>query len=215
MTGVAGLWAPEHATIGAAPSPAAPTKNLSHCFTWYATEHVLYTWRRGKEEVVVGVYVDDLIAIGMLAEDIDSFKCKMAVHFRMSDLGVLSYYLGIEVRLGKEALMLGQSAYALKRLEWSGMAECKPCMTPMEERLKLMKASTASKLDVTLYRSIVGGLRYLVHTRPDIAFAMGYVSHFMEDPREHHWVTVKRLLRYGKGTDGQGIVFPKTGGSRL
>ena len=95
------------------------------------------------------------------------------------------------------------------------MAECKPCVTPMEERLKLTKASTATKVDATLYRSIVGSLRYLVHTRPDIAFAVGYVSHFMEDPREDHWATVKQLLCYVKGTMDQGIIFPKTGGSRL
>ena len=86
--------------------------------------------------------------------------------------------------------MLGQSAYASKLLERSGMAECKPCVTPMEERLKLTKASTVAKVDATLYRSIVGGLRYLVHTRPDIAFAVGYVSRFMEDPREDHWAAV-------------------------
>ena len=133
----------------------------------------------------------------------------------MSDLGVLSYYLGIEVRQGKEVLTLGQSAYASKLLEQSGMAECKPCVTPMEERLKLTTASTAVKVDATLYQSIVGGLRYLVHMRPDIAFAVGYISRFMEDPREDHWATVKRLLRYVKGTVHQGIVFPKTGGSRL
>ena len=95
------------------------------------------------------------------------------------------------------------------------MAECKPCVTRMEERLKLTKASTAAKVDATLYRSIVGGLRYLVHMRPDIAFAVGYVSHVMEDPREDHWATVKRLLRYVKGTVDQGIVFPKTSGSGL
>ena len=93
----------------------------------------------------------------------------------MSDLGALSYYLGIEVRQGKEALTLGQSAYALKLLERSGMAECKPCVTPMKERLKV---------DATLYRSIVGDLRYVVHTRSDIAFTVGYVSRFIEDLRD-------------------------------
>ena len=132
----------------------------------------------------------------------------------MSDLGALSYYLGIEVRQGKEALTLGQSMYASKLLERSSMAECKPCVTPME-RLKLTKATTVAKVDATLYRSIIGGLRYLVHTRPDIAFAVGYVSRFMEDPRENHWATVKRLLHYIKGMVDQGIIFPKTGGSRL
>ena len=79
------------------------------------------------------------------------------------------------------------------------MAECKPCVTPMEERLKLTKASTVAKVDATLYRSIVCGLRYLIHMRLDIAFAVGYVSRFIEDPREDHWAIVKRLLRYIKG----------------
>ena len=72
-----------------------------------ATEHALYTRRRGKEELVVGVYVDDLIVTGARTEDLNSFKCEMAARFRMSDLGALSYYLGIEVRQGKEELMLG------------------------------------------------------------------------------------------------------------
>ena len=66
------------------------------------------------------------------------------------------------------------------------MAECKSYVTPMEERLKLMKVSTTSKVDETLYGSIIGHLRYLVLTRPDIAFIVGYVSRFIEDPREDH-----------------------------
>ncbi|XP_066347760.1 uncharacterized mitochondrial protein AtMg00810-like [Miscanthus floridulus] len=111
------------------------------------------------------------------------------------------------MRQGKEVLTLGQSVYASKLLEWSGMAECKPCVTLMEERLKLTKASTMAKVDTTLYWSIVDGLRYLVHTRTDIMFVVGYVSRFMEDPREDHWVTVKRLLCYVNGTVDQGIVF--------
>ncbi|XP_066342057.1 secreted RxLR effector protein 161-like [Miscanthus floridulus] len=85
----------------------------------------------------------------------------------------------------------------------------------MEERLKLMKASTTAKVDATLYRSIIDSLRYLVHMRPDIAFVVGYVSRFLEDPRVDHWATVKWLLRYIKGMVNHGIIFPKTGGSRL
>ena len=106
------------------------------------------------------MYVDDLIVTGARTEDINSFKREMTAHFRMSDLGTLTYYLGIEVRQGREVLMLGQSAYTSKLLERSGMAECKPCVTPMEERLKLTKASTMMKVDATLYQSIIGGLCY-------------------------------------------------------
>ena len=66
------------------------------------------------------------------------------------------------------------------------MADYKSCQTPMEERLKLSKASTVAKVDVTHYCNIVCGLRYLTHTRPEIAFTVGYVSKFMVDPREDH-----------------------------
>ncbi|XP_066324276.1 uncharacterized mitochondrial protein AtMg00810-like [Miscanthus floridulus] len=165
----------------------------------------------GKEELVVDMYVDDLIITNTRAEDIDSFKHEMVAHFKMSNLGTLSYYLSIEVRQGKQSISLGQRAYAEKLLERSDMAECKPCATLMEERLKLSKHSTTAKVDVTRYRSIVGGLCYLMHTRPDITFTVGYVSWFMEDPREHHWSTVKRLLRYVKGMLDQAIIFPKSG----
>ncbi|XP_066351251.1 uncharacterized protein [Miscanthus floridulus] len=62
----------------------------------YATEHALYTRRWGKEELIIDMYVDDLIVTGTRVEDIDSFKRDMAAHFRMSGLGAFSYYLGIE-----------------------------------------------------------------------------------------------------------------------
>ena len=53
------------------------------------------------------MYVDDLIVTRARAEDIDGFKREMAARFKMSDLGTLSYYLGIEVRQGKEHIPLG------------------------------------------------------------------------------------------------------------
>ena len=63
-----------------------------------ATEHALYTRRWGKEELVVGVYVDDLIVTGARTEHINNFKHEMEARFKMRDLGVLFYYFGIEVR---------------------------------------------------------------------------------------------------------------------
>jgi hypothetical protein len=70
----------------------------------------------------------------------------------------------------------------------------------MESHLKLSKFSTHPAVDPTEYRRIVGALRYLVNTRPDIAFAVGYVSRIMEKPTTEHLVAVKRILRYIAGT---------------
>lgn len=70
----------------------------------------------------------------------------------------------------------------------------------MEERLKLSKECCVPKEVATCYRSIVGGLQYLMHTRSNIAFVLGYVSRFLEDPRADHLAVIKHLLRYIAGT---------------
>ncbi|XP_052134024.1 secreted RxLR effector protein 161-like [Oryza glaberrima] len=79
----------------------------------------------------------------------------------------------------------------------------------MEPRLKLTKASTAAPVDTTQYRSIVGCLRYLVHTWPDLAFSVGYVSRFMEAPTADHDAAVKRILRYVAGTVDFGCYYKR------
>ncbi|XP_062186667.1 secreted RxLR effector protein 161-like [Phragmites australis] len=85
----------------------------------------------------------------------------------------------------------------------------------MEAQLKLLKDSAVAEVDTTLYRSLVGSLRYLVHTRSDISFVVGYVSRFMENPRQDHLVTVKHLLRYISSTIDYGILYSKRGSGEL
>ncbi|WVZ50178.1 hypothetical protein U9M48_001456 [Paspalum notatum var. saurae] len=169
---------------------------------------------RGGRALVVGVYVDDLVITGASKKEIEAFKAQMKKTFRMSDLGLLTYYLGIEVEQRKDGITLCQSSYARKLLERSGMGKCRPNKTPMEEKLKLSKDSKAGKVDATSYRSIVGGLRYLVHTRPDLAFAVGYVSRFMAEPRKDHQTAVQHILRYVAGTINYGLIYPRRSGEK-
>lgn len=126
----------------------------------------------------------------------------------MTDLGLLSYYLGIEVKQEADGITVCQSSYAAKILEEAGMSDCNSCSTPMENRLKLKKNSGQVQ-DSAEYRSVIGSLRYLVNTRPDIAYAVGIVSRFMESPGKEHWVALKQILRYIKGTLGYGCIFRK------
>jgi hypothetical protein len=140
----------------------------------------------------------------------------MKAKFSMSDLGMLSYYLGIEVQQSSMGITLKQAAYVAKLVEKAGLSDCNPVHIPMEPRLKLSKQSSNPPVDVTLYRSIVGSLRYLVHTRPDLTYAVGFVSRFMEAPTTEHWAAVKHVIRYIAGTLHFGCRYGRsTGEPRL
>jgi hypothetical protein len=131
--------------------------------------------------LLVGVYVDDLVITGSSLATVEEFKEEMKV-FLMSNLGFLSFYLGIEVCQNAGSITLRQTHYARKILEIVHMADYKASATPMEERLRLSSDSTAEEVYVTKYRRIMGSLRYLVHTQTDLAYAIGYVSQFLEWP---------------------------------
>jgi hypothetical protein len=105
--------------------------------------------------------------------------------------------------------MLSHGAYALKILEKDGMAGCNSCQTPMEHRLKLSKNSSEPLVDATKYHSLVGSLRYLVNTCPDLAFSVGYVSRFLAEPHEDHMMAVKHILWYLTGTMNWGLNFKR------
>lgn len=116
------------------------------------------------------------------------FNKEMTAVFKMSDLGLLHYYLEIT---------LSQGAYTLKNLERSSMMGCNPWKAP---RSKLSKYSVQPLVDAMTYRSIIENLRYLVNTLPILAFLDGFVSHFSVEPREDHFARVKRILRNVVGT---------------
>ncbi|XP_074346207.1 secreted RxLR effector protein 161-like [Apium graveolens] len=85
----------------------------------------------------------------------------------------------------------------------------------MEEKLQMHKDEIGKPIDPTQFKSIVGGLRYLVHTRPDIAFAIGIVSRYMERPTELHYSAVKHILRYVKGTLDYGLHYARGTGNYI
>jgi hypothetical protein len=156
-------------------------------FNWCVTEHGMYIRGDARGRLIVGVYVDDLIITGTDRDMVGKFKVEMQNVFKMSDLGLLSYYLGIEVHQSKQGITVSR--------------------TPMEARLHLSKEGPTPRVDDISYRSLIGSLRYLVNTRPDLAYSVDYVSRFMEKPREEHMNAMKRILRYVTGTVHWGVTF--------
>ncbi|KAG7571799.1 Zinc finger CCHC-type superfamily [Arabidopsis suecica] len=184
-------------------------------FTKYAKEPSLYRKTENDESLVVAVYVDDLLVTGSNLHLILEFKKGMAAQFEMSDLGKLTYYLGIEVIQYEGGIMLKQERYANKILEETGMLDCNATHTPMEVNLKLSKAQEQNGVDEKEYRRNIGCLRYLLHTRPDLSYYVGVLSRYMHEPKESHGVALKQILRYLKGTRSYGLCFTRSNEKRL
>jgi hypothetical protein len=151
----------------------------------------------------------DTIIMGESSSELIAFKTEMNKVFKMTDLGTLSYYLGIEVHQGDKGISLSQTSYVKKLLEKVELRQCNPCSTPMEAKLKLSKDSDSSRVDLSEYRSLIGSLRFLLHTRPKLNFSVSYLSRFMEAPSQDHLAAVKHLLRYVAGTMELGLFYPR------
>lgn len=162
--------------------------------------------QEGKLSIVL-VYVDDLIITGDDKDEIQRTRKNLSVRFQMKELGELKHFLGLEVERTEAGIFLGQQKYAKDIIQKYGLAECKPISTPMEPNLKLCAYNGKDLKDTKMYRQIVGSLIYLTISRPDIAFAVGVVSRFMQKPRKTHLEAVKRILRYVKGTIDWGLFY--------
>jgi len=141
-------------------------------------------------------------------EDITHFKQQMLDEFEMSDIGELNYFLGIEFTKIKHGIIMHQTKYTQDLLKRFRMENSNPAITPAEAGLKLESAPDEEFVNATDYRRIVGSLRYLCNSIPDLSFSVGLISRHMQDPKESHMCAAKRILRYLQGTIGSGILFP-------
>jgi hypothetical protein len=162
------------------------------------------------------LYVDDLFLTSserLIAE------CKRALNseFEMKDLGMMHYFLGLEVWQRTNDIFPSQGKYTLEILKKFGMTDCKSMPTPMVMDLnKMNEASTDSgEIDPHLYEQLIGSLMYLVNTIPDIYYALNVLSQFMSQLRQIHWITTKHVLRYLRGTVGYALRYASSVDMRL
>ncbi|XP_043700111.1 uncharacterized mitochondrial protein AtMg00810-like [Telopea speciosissima] len=128
----------------------------------------LYVKSTVDSQIVVVVYVDDIIFGGHKDEMCRDFAEKMQVEFEMSMLGELSFLLGLQISQLKEEIFIYQSKYVREMLKRFTMEDCKPVSTPMMTGCKLTKDDASPSVDHTTYRSMIGSLLYLTASRPDI-----------------------------------------------
>ncbi|RDY02153.1 Copia protein, partial [Mucuna pruriens] len=159
-------------------------------------------------EVYVRATVDDLLVIGSNTTNFDEFKRRIMLEFEMTDLG-LSYFFGMEFVTTSEGIFMYQKRYATDVLKKFHMLDCNFTQTSVECGIKLEKEGSDKSIDATLYRHIVGYLRFLYSSQPNIAYGVGLISRFVDHPRLSHLLAAKRILRYIKGTLDYGLLFSK------
>ena len=190
-------------------------------FTSSTSDPCMYIKVDGSMLVIISLYVDDLLLAGNNLSAISWIKGELHKRFEMKDLGEAKVILGLEITRDRKnrELHLGQSKYAGDILERFGMHDSRPVSTPMiqsntnDNCLEVIDPVTDVPTTAP-YRQAIGALMYLMlGTRPDIAFAVGKLARFCENPKDKHWIAVKRVLRYVAGTRDFRLLF--TGSSPL
>ncbi|XP_028089128.1 uncharacterized protein LOC114289580 [Camellia sinensis] len=171
-------------------------------------DYSLFVKKTSTSITILLIYVDDILLTRSDSLYIQTLVQAMHSAFSMKELGFINYFLGISVAPTSTGYVLSQHKYASEILVKAGMSSCKLYSSPMATK----HSSSSSTDDLpfshpSLYRSLVGALQYMTITRPDLAFAVNHACQFMQSPSNTHFVIVKRLLRYLKGTLDYGLHF--------
>jgi Reverse transcriptase (RNA-dependent DNA polymerase) len=173
------------------------------------------------EHIIITVSVDDMAVTANHISHIEQFKSQLQKYFKISDLGELSWLLGLKVthNCSARTITLSQKAYVEMILEHFNLLDAKSATKPMDSNTMLtpeQSPNTHAELQVmddVPYQRAIGSLMYMsTSTRPDIAFAVATISQFMRNPGKAHWEAAKCVLCYLKGTSDFELTLGSTDG---
>lgn len=152
-------------------------------FTKFVFEHEVYVNDSYRVSlIIICIYVDDLLITGANEAEIRRVKSMLIEDFEILDLGNLSYFLRKKFKHISEGVFMHQKKYSHDILKRIAMSNCNAATTPLETGAKLKKETYDKFLSVTMYKQIIGSLRYFCNTRPDICRTAGLFSRFMHKP---------------------------------
>lgn len=173
----------------------------------------VYLLEKRGVKIIIVIYVDDLLIAYSCPRKLKEVKDLLNSKFELKDLGRPKRLIGIDMIYNKEGIKICQQKFIEDTLKKFKMEDCKTTSTPMEPGLKLERCGKDESQHLNLpYKNLIGTLMYLaVATRPDIMFAISYLSQFNDCHKEEHFKCAKRVLRYLKATKNVGLTFTKTG----
>ncbi|GJV81324.1 ribonuclease H-like domain-containing protein [Tanacetum coccineum] len=180
-----------------------------HGFVQSKNDYSLYIKHTDGVFVALLVYVDDFIITGNSLDEVENFKLFLKSKFMIKDLGVMKYFLGIEVLDNSNGICMTQRKYCLELIHEFGLLAAKPVTTPLPENCVLVVDESESDKflkNIFEYQKLLGKLIYLTHTRPDISYVVHCLSQHMHAPLQSHLKVALRVIRYLKNSPG-GFLF--------
>jgi hypothetical protein len=182
---------------------------LAEGFTRGQVDRTLFIRNQGTHKLIAQIYVDDIIFGATLDSLAHEFSEEMKLEFKMSMIGELNYFLGLQVKQTSEGILISQSKYAKDLVKRFGLDGKSCARTPMSTSVKISTDLTGKQVNPTLYRSMIWSLFYLTASRLDIAFSVGVCARIQANPKESHLIAVKRIIRYVNDTLLYGIWYSR------
>ncbi|GJV18595.1 retrovirus-related pol polyprotein from transposon TNT 1-94 [Tanacetum coccineum] len=159
---------------------------ISQHFSKGAVDPTLFTWQAGNELLLVQIYVDDIIFASTNTTICNEFANLMTTKFKMSMMGQMSFFLGLQISQSSRGIFLNQSKYASEIIKKYGMLTSDSVDTSMVEKRTLDKDLQGKPVDATLYHGMIGSLMYLTSNRPDLIYAVCLCARYQAKPTEKH-----------------------------
>ncbi|MBW0535557.1 hypothetical protein O181_075272 [Austropuccinia psidii MF-1] len=161
--------------------------------------------------LMLHIHVDDGFLIGKSEEVILKFLEKLNLKLKLKIKKQPNQHLGYTLTWKKDMVLLNQSDLIEKLLKNNDMISCKPVQTPCNGNFLQEIKEKSEVINLTEYQKSIGLLNYLSqHTRPDIMFTVNQLSRYSTCPTSKHWIALKHLLRYLKGTMKLNLIYKKT-----
>jgi len=135
-------------------------------------DYSLFYKKRDNSVVYVAVYVDDIVLTGTDAAEIADLKVYLHNRFKIKDLGLLHYFLGMEVLHTDHGVVISQRKFVLDMLKDYDCLHMSSLASPLDPNAKLRAKEGKVLSDGTYYRKLVGKLNFLTNIRLDIAFSV-------------------------------------------
>ena len=161
--------------------------------------------KEGHEHTIVAVAMDDMAVTSRRKLNAMKFKSNVRQHWEITDHRPIQWFLGFKIKRNRESrtISINQHVYMESMVEKSRLTSAKPVSTPIEPNAQFTTQQSPSTLNQTarmqgvLYSEAIRSILWpAVVSCPDIAYVVGILSQFIQNPRTVHWEGVKRVINY-------------------